>query len=268
MRIPIAIAHAVDPKRKQPMTLDRYETYFRIAKERGFQSIVYDQLEAWMQKGGSLPARPIMFDFDHPERSLYREIWPIMRAQGYRGSLFINTGQMETLYAEGGHRSPDRTTMTWEEIGELAEAGWTIGAHTHTHPNLCDLCMEDPSGDKVRWEFDTCDALLREMLGLVPPAFAWTGETFHSLAEVEVKKRYRFARLWITGQVYWADGRLQKVQDLIGILGPDEADGGPPIAARYITADSNPYRLPSMGLGYLAYDFDAFRRYLDGALEG
>ena len=27
----------------------------------------------------------------------------------------------------------------WEEIEELMAAGWHIGSHTHTHPNLSDI---------------------------------------------------------------------------------------------------------------------------------
>ena len=29
--------------------------------------------------------------------------------------------------------------MTWEQVGELAEYGWEIGSHTHTHPHLTQL---------------------------------------------------------------------------------------------------------------------------------
>ena len=55
--------------------------------------------------------------------------------------------------------------------------------------------------------------------------------------------------------------------DLVGALGEDEADGGPPYEARYITEDSDPYRLPLMELEHLIFEFDAFRAYLQGALE-
>ena len=56
--------------------------------------------------------------------------------------------------------------------------------------------------------------------------------------------------------------------DLVGVPGDDEPDGGPPMAARYITEDCDPYRLPSMELQYLIHDPADFRRYLEYALEG
>ena len=67
--------------------------------------------------------------------------------------------------------------------------------------------------------------------------------------------------------MYEADGAQVRYADLVGVAGQDEADGGPPHAARYITKDSPPYRLPSMEMGRLIYEHDAFRRYLTGALE-
>ena len=53
--------------------------------------------------------------------------------------------------------------------------------------------------------------------------------------------------------------------DLVGVPGQDEPDGGPPIAARYVTRATHPYRLPSMDLEHLLYEFEAYRAYLEGA---
>ena len=63
------------------------------------------------------------------------------------------------------------------------------------------------------------------------------------------------------------DGKKTRYADLVGVPGTDEADGGPPHAARYITRDSDPYRLPSMEINALIFEPEAFRRYLEGALE-
>jgi peptidoglycan/xylan/chitin deacetylase (PgdA/CDA1 family) len=159
-----------------------------------------------------------------------------------------------------------RRWMTWEEIGALIELGWHIGSHTVTHPNLSELSKSDPTGAKVREELEQSDATLKERLGLVSKDFAFTGTSWSSVAEREVMRRYRFGRLWIIGAEYQADGATLRYADLVGVPGPDEPDGGPPMAARYITKESPPYRLPSMELQALIYAPDAFRRYLEGAL--
>ena len=156
--------------------------------------------------------------------------------------------------------------MTWEEIGELRSSGWVIGAHTVSHPNLSDLSVQDPSGEVLRTELDRCNQKIKANLGFTPQDFAFTGTSWSSLAETEVKKRYRFGRLWIIGSQYKADGKPIRYAELVGVDGPDEADGGPPAAARYITEKSDPYRLPSMEIQYIIHQPDAFKKYLEGAL--
>jgi hypothetical protein len=109
--------------------------------------------------------------------------------------------------------------------------------------------------------------LLREHLDIVPQDFAYTSTTWSRIAEREVKERYRFARLWIIGEDYQTDEGSVRYGELVRADGPDEADGGPPVSSRYVTKESDPYRLPSMELEYLIYDYGAYRTYLEGAID-
>lgn len=258
------MCHGVNVKGERPLDVGRFAAYFRIASELGFESISYDDLAAWRAGGTEAAARAIMFDFDHPAASIRHEIAGIMERFGFRGNLFINTGPMEAMHEEGIPAYGEREWMTWEEIGELMDAGWHIGSHTHMHPNLSELSARDPSGEEVRRELATCDDILKRELGVRARDFAFTGTSWSSAAEREVKKRYRFGRLWIIGGMYEADGHPIRYADLAGVSGEDEADGGPPSGARYVTMESDPYRLPSMELERLIYDYDSYRGYLEG----
>ena len=267
MRIPITICHGItwQPRPRKirhtanRLTPERFTGYFQIASELGFRSISYEQLANWMNGTGNLPERPIMFDFDHPDWSIGRVIWPIMKQFGYTGNLFIYTSPMEKV--------DDPYCMEWNEIGALLETGWHIGSHMHRHYNLDYLAKKDPSGGLIREELVKCDELIYAHLGIIPRDFAYTGATWSRIAENEVRKRYRFGRLWIVGTQYNTDEGEIRYADLVGISGDDEVDGGPPYAARYITKDSDPYLLPSMDLENLIFEYDAFREYLQGALE-
>ena len=268
VRIPITMCHGIRHDGDYPLTPDHLDRLVKIAAELNFESINYNQLFQWFREGGKLPPRPIMFDFDHPVKSMRYEIHDVLSKYGYAGNLFINTGPVDDLYAKPMPPDPLREIMTWDEIGQLIESGWHIGAHTVTHPNLSELSLEDASGEKLRAELEQCDETLKKYLGITPQDFAFTGTSWSSIAEREVSKRYRFGRLWIVGTEYQVDGETMRYADLVGVDGPDEEDGGPPMAARYITKDSPPYRLPSMEIQRpLIYDTDAFRRYLEGALR-
>lgn len=268
-RIPITMSHGTDqiPGQRNPLTQEHFAQLVAIAHELGFQSISYDDLAAWFWHGGALPERPVMFDFDHPMKSMRHEVFPILESYGYTANLFINTGLMDDMYRAGVPDFAERQHLLWEETAELAEAGWQIGAHTVTHPNLSELSEADPTSERLRAELIQCDATIERHLGITPQDFAFTGTSWSSIAEREVKRRYRFGRLWIVGAEYQVDGRKTRYADLDGVPGPNEADGGPPHAARYITRDADPYRLPSMEINAIVLEPAAFRCYLEGALE-
>jgi len=268
MKIPITMCHGINVKVQPPLAADHFDRLIRIASEMGFQSITYDELWDWREGSGRLPTRPIMFDFDHPVKSMRYEIHEVLSRYGYRGNLFVNTGVLDHMYSAGLPAIDEQEFMTWEEIAELADDGWLIGAHTVTHPNLSELSLQDPTGELLRFELARCDEALEEHVGVRPKDFAFVGTSWSSIAEKEVAKRYRFGRLWIRGPQYQADGKTIRYADLVGVPGPDEPDGGPPAAARYIKKDTHPYRLPSMEIqADLIYEPDAFRRYLEGSLE-
>jgi peptidoglycan/xylan/chitin deacetylase (PgdA/CDA1 family) len=272
MKIPITMCHgtkSIAESRPGVGALPpaHFRTLMQLARDLGFESISYDDLAAWRADGASLPRRPILLDFDHPVRSMRYEVYDILTGLGYRANLFVNTGVLDEMYRSPLPPPDERQLMTWEELGELRDAGWHIGAHTVSHPNLSQLSLEDPTGERIVSELVQNDATLQSRLGIVPRDFAFTGTSWSSMAEAAVKQRYRFGRLWIVGSEYQVDGQRMRYADLVGVPGPDEPDGGPPVAARYITLQSDPYRLPSMDLQYLINQPEAFRRYLQGAID-
>ena len=142
----------------RPLTCDHFALLMRIPAEMGFESIGYDQLEAWRAGDSKLPQRPVMFDFDHAVPSIRDEVLPILAEHGFKGNLFIDTGRP----------AHDKSAMSWDKIHEIVDAGWGIGAHTVTHPNLSDLNKEDPTGEKIRRELQQCDVTIHEHLGVCP----------------------------------------------------------------------------------------------------
>ena len=260
------MCHGISTGGEHPLTVDRLDAFMRIAADLGFASVSYDDLAAWRSGERDLPARPIMIDFDHPVVSMRYEVKDVLDRYGFRGNLFVQTKPLIELHAGSVPAREQRETLTWDELAELRDAGWNLGAHTVSHPNLSKLSQEDPTGERLRAELDESNATIEAHLGFVPRDFAFTGTSWSSLAEQEVEKRYRFGRLWIVGAEYQADGKPIRYADLVGVPGDDEPDGGPPAAARYITRQSPPYRLPSMELQRLLYEPAAFRAYLEASV--
>jgi len=272
MKIATIVCHGIRPKGSgtiipNPLPADQLERLVKIAHDMGFESISYDDLAGWRAGRTTLPPRPIMINFDHPVRSLRYQVLRILDRHDFRANLFMYTRPYDSTFDRPLTLMEIPEHLTWSEIRELVAAGWLIGAHTVTHPNFSELSVTDPDGEILRRELDRCNLVIQENLGIAPRDFAFTGISWSSLAEEEVKKRYRFGRLWTVGAQYLANGKPVRYADLVGVNGTDEADGGPPWAARYITQDTDAYRLPSMELQGLINSPEAFRQYLEGALS-
>ena len=272
LRIPITMCHGTRDGGEYPLNEEHLDRLLQIVAALDFHSIDYNQLHRWWQGEEDLGPRPFMFDVDHPVKSVRHGVHELLARYGFCGNLFINTGLMDQLYAGPMPPDEERDTMTWDEIEELQEFGWHIGAHTTTHPNLSELFKEDPSGEKVRAELEQCDETLERRLGIRPRDFAFTGTSWSSAAEQAAKERYRFGRLWIRmseggNTDYQVDGQTRRYAEFVGSNESDDEDGGPPMSVRYITRKSDPFRLPSMELqSVLMHSPEALRRYFEAAL--
>lgn len=67
----------------------------------------------------------VVLGFDDQYSSVYTLAYPLMEAYGYKGTMYV---QPSAVGASG--------RMTWAQLQELADAGWTIGSHPYQHKPL------------------------------------------------------------------------------------------------------------------------------------
>jgi peptidoglycan/xylan/chitin deacetylase (PgdA/CDA1 family) len=67
---------------------------------------------------------------------------------------------------------PERATLDWDELRALAQAGVTIAAHTHTHPILSHIPL-DQVGDEIR----ASQRFITQEIGQALPIFAFPDGT-------------------------------------------------------------------------------------------
>jgi peptidoglycan/xylan/chitin deacetylase (PgdA/CDA1 family) len=90
-------------------------------------------------------ARTLSVTFDDGFRSVLRHGLPILRRLGIAGTMFVPSrlvGSADPVGWEGtdqwlgGPHASELELMGWDELDELASAGWELGSHTCTHPKL------------------------------------------------------------------------------------------------------------------------------------
>jgi peptidoglycan/xylan/chitin deacetylase (PgdA/CDA1 family) len=92
--------------------------------------------------------RQLVVTFDDAYRSVIDRALPVLTKLGLPGTVFAVTewvgapGPMSWPGVDGwvgGPHEAELQPMSWDELGSLAESGWEIGSHTHTHPRLTAL---------------------------------------------------------------------------------------------------------------------------------
>lgn len=131
--------------------------------------------------------RLFVLTFDDGYADMYANAFPLLLEHSVPFTLYVTTLPVE----DPSVSRPGALPLNWEQLEEMSDSGLaTVGAHTHTHP---DLRFLDP--DIVVDELDESNALIHDRLGVEPRHFAYPKGWWSAGAEPEVRKRYATAVL-------------------------------------------------------------------------
>lgn len=126
-----------------PEQLARHVQYFL---ERGFQ---FGSLKDVMNGTDDI----VVFTFDDAYTNVYENALPVLSSFGVQATVFVPinfVGGMNTFDClfEFGLQRPERI-MSWSQIGDLLNAGWSVPSHSCSHLPLSNLLPEHIE-DEVR----------------------------------------------------------------------------------------------------------------------
>ena len=116
------------------VTPTKFRAILKFLKEEGYETVSIKNL---IQPEAILPKKPVILTFDDSYESLYTHAFPMMQAYGFSGTVFVITGfvgQKNVWDVNLGGRTFRH--LTWSQLDELHTAGFEIGSHTVTHPDL------------------------------------------------------------------------------------------------------------------------------------
>lgn len=130
----------------------------------------------------------VALSFDDGLASVHSAALPVLR--GLPVTLFLTSGRVGLDNRWPGQ--PDwvaaKPMLRWDEVEALAAAGFSIEAHSVTHPDLRAL-----AGDALDAELAGCDEEIARRLGRAPKGFAYPYGHFDERVVATARRRYRFA---------------------------------------------------------------------------
>ncbi len=134
--------HALDD---QPSVISMPPAAFRGQVEalarRGLRGVSLAQAFEQREREGRFPQDAVVLTFDDGYLSVITAGLPLLAAHGFTATVFLASGLVGLTAAEARRRNPDldRDLLDWGQATELLQAGWEIGSHTVSHPDLTRL---------------------------------------------------------------------------------------------------------------------------------
>jgi peptidoglycan/xylan/chitin deacetylase (PgdA/CDA1 family) len=141
-------------------------------KVHGFEAVTLAQMWRHWHHGAPLPKRPVVLSFDDGYHSVAAVALPILAEHDWAGVLNLKVGNVGE---PGG--------LTERQVRRLLAAGWELGAHTITHPDLRTL---DDAG--LEREVRGSRAVLRRRFGVPVDFFCYPAGRYDDRVVAAVRR--------------------------------------------------------------------------------
>ncbi|HTA98472.1 MAG TPA: polysaccharide deacetylase family protein [Solirubrobacteraceae bacterium] len=188
----------------------RFQTQLESLLEAGFEFVTAAEL-ARLGDGGEPPPGYAAITFDDGMRNNRTVAFPILQRYGIPATVYISIdligGVSPWVDPDGDNRMLDTG-----EIRELAGAGWELGAHTMSHPDLSTLAYE-----ACRREIEESKIALEEIGQVSVETFAYPFGRYDEQTIAAVRDSGLSAAV-TTGSGIWEPYELTRA--MVGALDP------------------------------------------------
>lgn len=126
--IPILCYHRFGNHCASPLCVPEevFEQQMQYLKTNGYRVISPRDMIDYLNYKQPLPSKAVMITVDDGYRSFYSVAYPILKRYGFTATMFIYTNFVGV----------SSKAITWDQLRELKDNGFTIGSHTIAHSDL------------------------------------------------------------------------------------------------------------------------------------
>lgn len=174
---PILLYHRLENSatpEKIRVSPEAFRTQMEKLVEWGYTPISISLLVEALVQGANLPQRPVVITFDDGQKSVFDQAFPVMQALHMTGVVYI--------LSSGIYSDPN--LMNVSDLQRLIAAGWEVGSHSQSHPDLT------LSHDFLKTEITQSRLDLEAALSIPVRTFAYPFGAMDDLVSAYVTEHY------------------------------------------------------------------------------
>jgi peptidoglycan/xylan/chitin deacetylase (PgdA/CDA1 family) len=145
--LPILMYHKVSENLADGLTIpfDKLDKQFSYIREKGYQTIFFEELASLLNSGQKLPGKTLIITFDDAYKSFSTFALPLMEKYNIKATVFIPVAYMgkENAWDKGNDR-----IMSPEELKDLKKRKLVdYGIHSFLHSNYKNMVLQDMKED-------------------------------------------------------------------------------------------------------------------------
>ncbi len=122
---------------------DMFRQQLRLLRAHGYHSVTSSELQKAMELQIPLPGRPVLITFDDGYQDFADIAWPILKAEGFNGEVFIVTDRVGASASWDASDGEPASLMDWRTIELLHQEGVQFGSHLASHIPATNLSSLD-----------------------------------------------------------------------------------------------------------------------------
>ena len=165
--VPVLNYHQINNEDHNVLTLSdtEFEAQINYLSQEGYNGISPDQLADYLQYGKQLPSKPILITLDDGYKDNYRVAYPILQKYHFTATIFVITDFI-------GHYGK---YLTWNQIREMSDNGFSFEDHTLSH-----ISLPKASDEEIRNQLVKSREALEWQLGKKVEYLAYPGGEYDS----------------------------------------------------------------------------------------